>query len=88
MPFSIERSINIRIVLLKKTGFKILASTPVESEPLQSLENNTSCLVSLTSDNLGVLLGTWFCKWNLKEEQAKWEKVVSMEQLGKFLDLV
>jgi len=79
---------NMRLVLLKKTGFKILASTPVESEPLESLENNTSCLVSLTSDNLGVLLGTWFCKWNLKKEQAKWEKVVSMEQLDEFLDLV
>lgn len=78
----------IRIAVLKKTGIKILATTPVESEPLKVLKNNTSCSVSMARDSLGVLLGSWFCNWNIEKKQTKWEKVVSMEQLGNFLDLV
>jgi len=79
---------NIRISILKKTGSKLLASTPIELEPLKNLKSTTGCSVSITSDSLGVLLGSWFCNWNIKKKQTNWKKVVSMEQLGNFLDLV
>merc|ERR1712142_219939 len=75
---------NMRISVLMKYGFKIVASIAIEI-PLKTLELNTDCIYSTSSDNFRILFGSWLGNWDIAEKQIKWEKVARIDELGKFL---
>jgi len=74
------------ISVLNKTGFQLLASTPFKKS-LKCSESRAVSVFSTSNTSLSILLGNWWCSWDLAEGLAKWGKVLNIESLDKFLGL-